>query len=79
MNSFYKKYIQRTFFLAQKGAGKVSPNPLVGCVIVHNNKIIGEGYHKKYGDKHAEINAINAIQNKNTYGTSSALLQIRNW
>ena len=47
----HKKYIQRTFFLAKKGLGKVFPNPLVGCVIVKNNKIIGEGYHKKYGDK----------------------------
>lgn len=43
---------------ALKGAGKVSPNPLVGAVIVKNGKIIGKGYHKKYGEKHAEINAI---------------------
>ena len=76
MNSFYKKYIQRTFFLAQKGAGKVSPNPLVGCVIVHNNKIIGESYHKKYGDKHAEINAINAIQNKSIIKNSSVFINL---
>ena len=48
----HKKYIQRTFYLAKKGLGKVFPNPLVGCVIVKNNKIIGEGYHKKYGDNH---------------------------
>ena len=58
MKSYYKKYIERTFYLAKKGEGKVSPNPLVGCVIVKNNKIIGEGYHEKYGSSHAEINAI---------------------
>lgn len=45
--------------LAAKGTGNVSPNPLVGCIIISNNKIIGKGYHKKFGGKHAEINAIN--------------------
>ncbi len=49
--------------LARKGIGKTSPNPVVGAVIVRNGKIIGRGYHKKYGDWHAEINAI-----KNTNG-----------
>lgn len=44
--------------LARKGSGFVSPNPLVGCVIVKNNEIIGKGYHKKYGLAHAEVNAI---------------------
>ena len=47
-----------------KGAGKVSPNPMVGCVIVYNNKIIGEGYHEQYGDKHAEVNAIESVKNQ---------------
>ena len=45
MKSYYKNYIERTFYLAKKGEGNVSPNPLVGCVIVKNNKIIGEGFH----------------------------------
>ncbi len=44
--------------LARRGAGRVSPNPLVGCVIVHKNHIIGEGYHQQYGKAHAEVNAI---------------------
>lgn len=52
-------YMKRAIELAYKGAGFVSPNPMVGAVIVKNNKIIGEGYHKKYGDVHAEINAFN--------------------
>jgi len=45
--------------LAQKGRGAVSPNPLVGCIIVKEGKIIGEGYHKKYGEHHAEVEAFN--------------------
>ena len=55
-------YINRCIELALKGAGKVSPNPMVGCVIVHKDKIIGEGYHKHYGGKHAEVNAIDSVK-----------------
>ena len=58
-NSIDKKFIRRSFHLAQKGKGHVSPNPLVGAVIVKNGKVIGKGYHKKYGSVHAEVNAIN--------------------
>jgi len=54
-----ESYIQLAIEIAKKGIGSVSPNPLVGCVIVKNNKIIGAGYHQKYGGNHAEINAIN--------------------
>lgn len=50
--------MQRCLELAKYGLGNVSPNPLVGCVIAKNGKIIGEGYHKKFGSAHAEINAI---------------------
>ena len=42
--------------------GNVSPNPMVGAVIVHNDKIIGEGYHRQYGEAHAEVNAINSVR-----------------
>ena len=42
-----------------------SPNPMVGCVIVNNDNIIGEGYHKKFGEEHAEVNAINNVKDKN--------------
>ena len=59
-----KLYMQRALELAALGAGQVSPNPLVGCVLVKDDKIIGEGWHKKYGDAHAEVNAINSVQNK---------------
>jgi diaminohydroxyphosphoribosylaminopyrimidine deaminase/5-amino-6-(5-phosphoribosylamino)uracil reductase len=47
--------------LAQKGFGHVSPNPMVGCVIVHNDTIIGEGFHEQYGQAHAEVNAIRSV------------------
>ena len=76
MKDNHKKYIQRTFYLAKKGIGKVAPNPLVGCVIVKNNKIIGEGYHKEYGDKHAEINAINSVSNKKEIEGSTVYINL---
>ena len=50
--------MRRVLQLATQGAGFTSPNPLVGCVIVNDKGIIGEGFHKKYGEKHAEIAAI---------------------
>lgn len=55
--SFDKKYMERAIELAKKGIGAVNPNPLVGAVIVKDGRIIGEGYHAKYGELHAERNA----------------------
>ena len=52
------KYMKLALSLAQKGLGNVEPNPAVGCVIVKNDKIIGKGYHRKFGGPHAEINAL---------------------
>ncbi|MDZ7764649.1 MAG: bifunctional diaminohydroxyphosphoribosylaminopyrimidine deaminase/5-amino-6-(5-phosphoribosylamino)uracil reductase RibD [Melioribacteraceae bacterium] len=57
-NNLHEKYIKTCFDLAQKGKGAVSPNPLVGAVIVKNNKIISTGYHRKPGENHAEREAI---------------------
>ena len=57
-------YMKRCLQLAAKGTGNVAPNPMVGCVIVYQDKIIGEGYHQKYGEAHAEVNAINTVENK---------------
>jgi diaminohydroxyphosphoribosylaminopyrimidine deaminase/5-amino-6-(5-phosphoribosylamino)uracil reductase len=54
----------RAMELAKLGAGYVSPNPLVGCVIVLDGKIIGEGWHKQYGQSHAEVNAIESVADK---------------
>jgi diaminohydroxyphosphoribosylaminopyrimidine deaminase / 5-amino-6-(5-phosphoribosylamino)uracil reductase len=57
-------YIKKTFKLARQGISHVSPNPLVGCVIVKNGKIIAKGYHHKFGEKHAEIDALDKIKGK---------------
>ena len=57
-------YMRRCLELAALGLGNVSPNPMVGAVIVHNDRIIGEGYHQKYGDAHAEVNAVNQVIEK---------------
>jgi len=51
-------YTKQALRLARRGLGKTSPNPMVGAVIVKENRIIGKGYHYQYGGKHAEINAI---------------------
>lgn len=59
-----KIYMQRCIELARNGELSVSPNPMVGCVIVYENKIIGEGYHQKFGEAHAEVNAINAVKDE---------------
>lgn len=59
-----EQYIQRCIELARKALGNTYPNPLVGSVIVHNGRIIGEGYHHKAGENHAEINAINSVADK---------------
>src|ERR1700712_4611778 len=57
----YEIYMRRCLELAELGLGNVSPNPMVGAVIVHSDKIIGEGYHQKYGEAHAEVNAVNQV------------------
>lgn len=57
------KYMRRCLELARLGLGYTYPNPLVGSVIVCNKKIIGEGYHQKAGESHAEVNAINSVKN----------------
>lgn len=57
----HQNYLQRCIDLARLGAGSVSPNPMVGSVIVCDDKIIGEGYHRVYGQAHAEVNAINQV------------------
>jgi diaminohydroxyphosphoribosylaminopyrimidine deaminase/5-amino-6-(5-phosphoribosylamino)uracil reductase len=59
-----EKFMARAIELAKLGMGQVAPNPMVGCVIVHEGLIIGEGYHRKYGEAHAEVNAIHSVKNK---------------
>lgn len=54
----HEQFMARALQLAELGRGKTSPNPLVGAVIVHNDRIVGEGYHRKAGTPHAEIHAL---------------------
>ena len=60
----HEKYIKRCIELAKNGLGTTYPNPLVGSVIVYNNEIIGEGWHQKAGEPHAEVNAIHSVKDK---------------
>lgn len=57
-------FMQRAIQLARKGLGAVSPNPLVGAVVVHQDKIIGEGWHRNYGGPHAEVEAIADVEDQ---------------
>ena len=68
--------MQRCLFLAQRGRGSTSPNPMVGSVIVHQNKIIGEGFHRQYGNPHAEVNAINSVVNKSLLAESTLYVNL---
>ena len=62
--NLHEKYIKRCIELAKNGLGTTYPNPMVGSVIVLNGIIIGEGWHKKAGEPHAEVHAINSVENK---------------
>lgn len=60
----HEQFMQRCLDLAIRGLGNVAPNPMVGCVIVHDGEIIGEGYHQKFGEAHAEVNAVKSVSNQ---------------
>lgn len=60
----HEKYIKRCIEIAKNGLGSTAPNPMVGCVIIYNNEIIGEGFTSTYGGNHAEVNAIEAVKDK---------------
>jgi diaminohydroxyphosphoribosylaminopyrimidine deaminase/5-amino-6-(5-phosphoribosylamino)uracil reductase len=66
-------FMRRCLELAELGIGYISPNPMVGAVVVHKGLIIGEGYHHKYGEAHAEVNAINQVIAK--FDNSAELLK----
>ncbi|HET9055084.1 MAG TPA: bifunctional diaminohydroxyphosphoribosylaminopyrimidine deaminase/5-amino-6-(5-phosphoribosylamino)uracil reductase RibD, partial [Cyclobacteriaceae bacterium] len=69
-------FMQRALDLAQLSRGAVSPNPLVGCVIVHNNIVIGEGRHEKYGEAHAEVNAVAAVKDQSLLKDSTVYVSL---
>lgn len=61
MSDLHQEYMFRCLELARHGAGFVSPNPMVGAVLVYQNRIIGEGWHQMYGGPHAEVNCIRSV------------------
>jgi diaminohydroxyphosphoribosylaminopyrimidine deaminase / 5-amino-6-(5-phosphoribosylamino)uracil reductase len=69
-------FMQRAFDLALNGSGQVSPNPLVGCVVELDGKIIGEGYHAKYGEAHAEVNAIRSVKDQSLLSSSTVYVNL---
>jgi diaminohydroxyphosphoribosylaminopyrimidine deaminase/5-amino-6-(5-phosphoribosylamino)uracil reductase len=69
-------FMLRAMELAKLGAGYVSPNPLVGCVIVLDGKIIGEGWHKQYGQAHAEVNAIESVADKSNLAQATLYVNL---
>ncbi|CAL4324680.1 Riboflavin biosynthesis protein RibD, partial [Diaminohydroxyphosphoribosylaminopyrimidine deaminase] [Buchnera aphidicola (Cavariella theobaldi)] len=68
-------YMKRAIKISKKGEFTTSPNPNVGCVIVNNNNIVGEGWHEKTGHNHAEINALNMAGKKAKGGTAYVTLE----
>lgn len=68
--------MQRCIELAQLGAGNVAPNPMVGAALVYNGKIIGEGYHQKFGEPHAEVNCIASVQEPDRYLIKNCTLYV---
>lgn len=69
-------FMHRALDLARLGVGNVSPNPRVGCVIVYQQKIIGEGWHKQYGGSHAEVNAIHDVEDKSLLKESTVYVSL---
>jgi len=69
-------FMNRCLELANLGAGRVAPNPMVGCVLVFDGKIAGEGWHQEYGGSHAEVNAINSVHNKELLSNSTLYVNL---
>jgi diaminohydroxyphosphoribosylaminopyrimidine deaminase / 5-amino-6-(5-phosphoribosylamino)uracil reductase len=69
-------FMLRAMELASLGLGTVSPNPLVGCVVVCNDRIIGEGWHQKFGGPHAEVNALNSVADSSMLNSSTVYVNL---
>ncbi len=74
--NIHEKYMKRCIDLAKNGLGQTYPNPMVGCVIVHDGKIIAEGWHRKAGEPHAEVNAINSLKDKSLINSSTIYVSL---
>jgi diaminohydroxyphosphoribosylaminopyrimidine deaminase/5-amino-6-(5-phosphoribosylamino)uracil reductase len=68
--------MSRCIQLAELGGGNAAPNPMVGAVLVDENKIIGEGYHQEYGKAHAEVNCINSVSEENIHLIEKSTLYV---
>ena len=68
--------MRRALEIALNGQGYTSPNPMVGCVIVANGKVIGEGWHRQYGGPHAEVNAVNAVEDHTILPSSTVYVTL---
>lgn len=75
-NHIDELYMQRCLDLAIQGKGHVSPNPMVGSVIVYKNKIIGEGYHRNFGEAHAEVNAVKSVKDQSLLQESTLYVNL---
>ena len=71
-----EKYMARCIELAKGGRGNVSPNPMVGAVVVHKGRIIGEGFHRKCGEAHAEVNAIASVKDESLLKDSTIYVSL---
>ena len=71
-----EKFMYRCLQLAKKGEGFAKPNPMVGAVIVHNGQIIGEGYHRQFGEAHAEVNAVNSVKDPSLLSSSTMYVSL---
>ncbi|HUQ97582.1 MAG TPA: bifunctional diaminohydroxyphosphoribosylaminopyrimidine deaminase/5-amino-6-(5-phosphoribosylamino)uracil reductase RibD [Chitinophagaceae bacterium] len=71
-----ERYMQRCLHLARLGEGEVAPNPMVGAVLVFNDRIIGEGYHKAWGGPHAEVNCLASIREEDKRYIADATLYV---
>jgi len=72
----HEAYMRRCFDLARLGAGNVSPNPMVGAVLVHQARIIGDGFHQQYGQAHAEVHAVNSVRPEDRHLLKEATLYV---
>ncbi len=74
--SEHEYYMHRCFQLAKLGESFVAPNPMVGALLVHDSKIIGEGYHEKYGEAHAEVNCLHSVKNEDSHLIANSILYV---
>ncbi len=76
ISTYHETYMRRCFQLAKLGESYVAPNPMVGAVLVYDGRIIGEGFHVKYGEAHAEVNCINSVKEEDKNHISKSTLYV---